>query len=62
MQILQMIDYANEEVAILTTAQGVIQSYEAEVHDAVLRRAKRNKRMRFRLLTSVTKQNVAIVS
>jgi sugar-specific transcriptional regulator TrmB len=60
-RILQMIDDANEEVAILTTAQGVIQSYEAEVHDAVLRRAKRNKRVRFRLLTSVTEQNVPIM-
>jgi hypothetical protein len=56
-----MIDDAHDEMAILTTAQGVIQSYEAEVHEAVLRKAKRNRHVRFRLLTSVTEQNVAIM-
>ena len=60
-RILQMIDDAQAEVAILTTAQGVVQSYEAEVHDAVFRRAKRNRGVQFRLLTSVTELNLAIM-
>jgi sugar-specific transcriptional regulator TrmB len=60
-RILQMIDDAEAEVAILSTAQGVVRSYEAEVHDAVFRRAKRNRGVRFRLLTSVTELNLAIM-
>jgi sugar-specific transcriptional regulator TrmB len=60
-RIIEMIDNANEEVEILTTRQGMIESFEADVHDAVLRRAKRKKGVTFRLLTGVTEENVAIV-
>ena len=57
-RILEMIDDADVEVSVLTTSEVVAQSLEADVTDAIFRRAKRNKDIKFRLLTSVAGDKV----
>ena len=58
-RILEMIEDADNEVAIIASCQGAIQSYEAEVRDAILQKAKRNRTIKFRLLLSIEDEDLA---
>ena len=58
-RILDMIEEADNEVAIIASCQGAIQYYEAEVRDAILQKAKRNRTIKFRLLLSIEDEALA---